>query len=289
MNEGDKFLHEILPILDEEQGETIKKVLHTEKKSLPQYVMLTLKWNFYISYKSYYVLFNQLIDLSESQMSWTEEIRTLTNKFMDKYKNEKVGEVNLETYQKHLEDELLNLSPILIEEELEDPKTDTDLISKFDTIRDEVKKGNHVNFKLLQEIQLHIDEKLGQQELEQESSMEEVHQQVNQYVDLLLEVFDLLDLIKINAEQKQDSSWLEEVSKVVDKAIHLLEEYGIEEVPVIGEPFDGSIMEGIGTVSLEEVEASNLQKYEVYSVFQRGFRYQHNQSLIRRAKVITIY
>ncbi|SHM54285.1 nucleotide exchange factor GrpE [Gracilibacillus kekensis] len=289
MNEGQKFLNDILPFLDGHQEETIKKAINDDPKTLLEYIRLILNWNIYISYKSYYGLFDQLLNSSDTQTNWVEEIRTLRNTFIDKYNDKKVGEVNLETFQKELENELLNLSPILIDEEMEDPKTDTDLISKFDHIKDEVKKGNHVNFKLLQEIQLHIDERLGHQEEKHESSTDDVNQQMNQYVDLLLEVFDLLDLIKINAAQKQDSSWLEEVTKVVDKAIQLLEGYGIEEIPVIGETFDGSIMEGIGTVSLEEVDAPNLQKYDVYSIFQRGFRYQHNQTLIRRAKVITIY
>ncbi len=54
MDEGQKLLNDILPFLDGQQGETIKKAINNDTKPLSEYIRLTLNWNIYISYKSYY-------------------------------------------------------------------------------------------------------------------------------------------------------------------------------------------------------------------------------------------
>lgn len=292
---GKDYLIEIYPKLTSQKASYFKLQIHIPGFLLQKnYLFFSIHLHIIDSYLVYEQLFNKMIQLAPGQI-WHQEIKNMKNNFMNSYLlfYEKLGEKGralTKALKEEIEQELQNL-PQLITTDDEDhhvPESIEQLITK---LKDDVKKGNRVTFKLLQELQHSLE----QTQLDADSELEEVvedvkenaKKQMRELVQLLLEVFDLLDLVRSNALQKEDDVWINEINHVVDKALMLLTDYGIEEIPVLGQPFDGKTMEGIGTVSQDDAEG--LDKYDVYSVFQRGFRFTHNGKLIRRAKVITVY
>src|SRR5690625_3960891 len=293
--EGKDFLEQLSKKLEGQEAFSIKLILHYRKFLLQRnYFKLSVQLNVVDSFLTYVQLFNKNIRLAPNDI-WNSELKQMKEKFIHKYQNfyENIGEKGKRltvALKKELEKELLNL-PKMLTDVPEEEQLPDQLESLISQLREDVKRGDRVTFKVLQELQHRLEnmDYGAQSELEQlvENTKEEAKKNVRQLVKLLVEIFDLLDLIHTNAIQKEDEVWTNEVTNVVEKGLMLLSDYGIEEIPVFGQPFDGNIMEGIGTVS--EKEAEGLNKYDVHSVFQRGFRFKHNKELIRRAKVITVY
>jgi len=159
-------------------------------------------------------------------------------------------------------------------------------------LKEMIKKGERLNFKLIQQLSDKVEELGGRlyetggagdalQELEQ------LRSQSQTLVLLLLEVFDLLDLMRSAGEQRQSREWADSIEGAVASALDMLGKFGIAEIPALGLLFDPYTMEGIGSVPLSEAP-SPAKQYEVLTVAQRGFRYAANQQLIRKAKVITL-
>lgn len=167
-----------------------------------------------------------------------------------------------------------------------------EFVPEISAIKEQVTKGNRANFKMMQETIQLVEKLSGELSESRQKHMQDESQQAKQliqkYIDALLELFDLLDLIRASAEAQGDQAWLQNTEQVVNKALTLLTYYGLEELSVDGLLFDGSIMEGIGSVSPNEIERE-LPKYAVYAVTQRGFLLRETRELIRKAKVITVY
>jgi molecular chaperone GrpE (heat shock protein) len=167
-----------------------------------------------------------------------------------------------------------------------------EFIPNLSELKDQVSKGNRANFKMIQELIGHVEKLAGdltesrRQYIAHES--EQLKDLVKRYTRSLLDMFDMIDLIRLSAEQQGDSDWLKNLEQTVTKASLMLEYHGLEVMNVNGMLFDGTIMEGIGTVSPQEINRE-LPKYAVYAVTQQGFRQKGTQELVRKAKVITVY
>ncbi|WEK55463.1 MAG: nucleotide exchange factor GrpE [Candidatus Cohnella colombiensis] len=158
-------------------------------------------------------------------------------------------------------------------------------------LKEMIKKGERLNFKLIQELSGKLEE-LGER-LPQGAESKEVVQEVadlrnhaDSLIYLLLDVFDLLDYLK-DLKGDYDQKWVESVDQTVSLALDMLRKFGMDELPAHGLIFDPYTMEGIGTIPLSE-GTSGSNQFEVIKVVQRGFRHSFNQQLIRKAKVITL-
>lgn len=160
-------------------------------------------------------------------------------------------------------------------------------------LKEQIVKGNRANFKMMQEVIQQIEKLSAEfsdyaQQKTIEDQADQLKEAIKDYTNTLLDMFDFIDLIRISVEQKGDRVWLQSVEQIVRKALDLLNMHGLEALEVKGELFDSAVMEGIGTISPQEI-SQDLPKYTVYAVTQRGFRLKETQQLVRRAKVITVY
>src|SRR5690625_1516867 len=129
--------------------------------------------------------------------------------------------------QKEIEKELLSLPELLPDISEEEHSTD-ELITTISQLREDVKRGDRVTFKVLQELQHRLEnmEYGSQSELERlvEQTKADAKKSTRKLVNLLIETFDLLDLIRTNAMQANDEVWTKEVTNVVEKGLMLLAE-----------------------------------------------------------------
>lgn len=162
--------------------------------------------------------------------------------------------------------------------------------SAIEELKAAIKKGDRVNFKLLQELLLKVETMADLLDNREKEAilLEQAHlkKSIEQQTEVMLDIFDLLDYMKHSMEEGDPS--YTQVEGAVEKALQLLDSSGMEEIKALHEPFDAETMEGIGTVPEHDVPA-DLPKYRVYVVHQRGFKYKETNELIRRAKVITVY
>lgn len=289
---------QLIPLLNEEESNIVKKTLEQPIiKSVSNYFENCVQFVWVSSYINFSPLFTSLIESKGVKQVWKIEVEGLAELFFAKYKafiNAEGGEVILgKDYLNEIEKELMQLPLIVTEQEEQvEEESALDLEQLISDIKQDVKKGNRVTFKLLQELQTKLfeieDETDEKQEEERNKLERQTRKEIKDLTFLLLEVFDLIDLVRTTSLQQDDEVWTAEITNVVDKGLDLLVRYGIEEIPALGKSFDGRIMEGIGTISMDDIQGE-MEQYQVHSVFQRGFQYTHNQELIRRAKVITVY
>ncbi|MNC18343.1 Protein GrpE [compost metagenome] len=221
-----------------------------------------------------------------------EKLRTLMNTKMQQLQYELLkGEIKVEkTLYDVFRDDLLNFREIDIDQLTQDlPSPET---SNLTEVREQITKGNRANFKMIQEVIGKVEHLSAELSLTRQEQFKEEIGQLNQTISLmtqsLIEMFDLLDLIRATAEQQEDVVWKQNVEHVVRQALNMLATHGIEEINVNNQLFNGLYMEGIGTVSPQEIKRE-LPRYTVFEVTQRGFTFKETGELIRRAKVITVY
>ncbi|WP_078543754.1 nucleotide exchange factor GrpE [Litchfieldia alkalitelluris] len=277
-----------------------------ERASLLQvYLNWSIKWNAIMFYSQ----FNQTLtginfwinNLEEGLVAkedWTSAIEKLSvqvNKQIDVlYPTLEGGQrpVKMDSeYIKEFKNHLLEL-PELNLADFQSSEQDLDTVGQLvSDIKDEVKKGNRVSFKLIQELQTKIEELLTfSTEKDKETvvdSIKDFEGKTEHFVNLAIEAVDSFDLIYEAAKKANLLEWAEQIEEKLNRFISTLDSFGIEEIKAKGEFIDNEIMISIGTVPQEF--SPTLERYKVYSVHGRGFRYKHNRKLVREAKVTTIY
>ncbi|MGG0750511.1 nucleotide exchange factor GrpE [Priestia megaterium] len=158
-------------------------------------------------------------------------------------------------------------------------------------IKDEVKKGNRVSFKSIQEVQQAVENLLTLSSETNNTNIKSIiegyDKKIESFLNLTLKAVDSLNMIHDFAKKTNLHEWVEQISEITKDFLHSLASFGIEEIEAEGMFFDGEIMISIGTAPPQV--APHLEKYQVYSVVEKGFRYSETNQLIREAKVITIY
>lgn len=96
-----------------------------------------------------------------------------------------------------------------------------------------------------------------------------------------VEIIDTLDDLALLAREGDDLRWLQNVERLQDKVLRVLEGMGITPIPAAGEAFDPEVHEALDTVE----RGPEQQPYEVVSVLQRGFRFRGR--VLRPVQVIT--
>mgnify|MGYP005842455361 CR=1 FL=1 len=252
----------------------------------------TLKINLISSFLEFKEQMTEITAVFAGHESWLNQVTLHSTKCLAQYEEvyelyEKGEEPMTTDYRDEIISDLLKLNK-MPEFPLEKP--DDSLVEAnniMESIKEVVKKGNRVNFKLIQELQSKFEELIDQQpnqnEVHEDLSKEN-NKKVNQLVHLVLDTFDQLDLIFAQTAKMNDKEWEQQLGLVVEKALKMLSDYGIEEIPVSGELFNGEEMEAIGSVPKQE----DANSYHVFAVHQRGFRYKDDGQLIRRALVTTI-
>jgi len=124
-------------------------------------------------------------------------------------------------------------------------------------------------------------------DFESEKIAKDMQQEVNELINLTIQAVDAMDLIYQSAIKMNLKDWGGQIEAVINDYLQLLDSYGIEEIKSLGEFMNGEIMTSIGTIP--ESFQAELQKFQVFGVHERGFRYKATGRLIREAKVITIY
>lgn len=122
---------------------------------------------------------------------------------------------------------------------------------------------------------------------EPEKAVKEQEGERNELTNLAIQAVDAMDLIYQSALKTDFKEWGGQIETVITEFLKLLESYGIEEIKVLGHLINEETMTSIGTIP--ESFQEELQKFQVYTVLERGFRHKDNGELIREAKVITIY
>lgn len=254
-----------------------------------------LKINLISSFLDYQEQFSKITAVFAEHESWLNQVTHNSRKYLSQYKAmyelyEKGEEPMTSDYREEIINDLLNLNkmPDFPLEKPDDSLIDTNHI--MEAIKDVVMKGNRVNFKLIQELQAKfeelIDHQPGSNDVQEELAKEN-NKKMNKLIHLVLDTFDQLDLIFAQTAKMNDEQWEQQSGLAVEKALKMLNDYGIEEIPVAGQLFNGNVMEAIGTISQQETQ-SEIDIYHVYAVHQRGFRYRDCGELIRRARVTTV-
>lgn len=221
-----------------------------------------------------------------------EKLKVLMNTKMQQLQYEIFkGEIKVEkTLYDVFRADLMNFREIDIDQLTQDLPSPE--ISNLTEVREQITKGNRANFKMIQEVIGKVEQLSAELSVTRQEQLSEESGQLKQTIALmtqsLIEMFDLLDLIRATAEQQGDAAWKQNLEHVVRQSLHMLAVHGIEEINVSNQLFNGQYMEGIGTVSPQEIKRE-LPRYTVFEVTQRGFAFKETGELIRRAKVITVY
>lgn len=168
-----------------------------------------------------------------------------------------------EELQRLLDKELLQLEKITIEDfevdPIEKPVTQEDL--------KQFQQFTSTSFRSLEELLasnqavLPVDEAITR--LQDEAFGDRVHM-----AKRAVEIFTIFEDVRQSVDP-ESVDVIAQLDTVIDQAHRLLEEMGIQELPVHGEYFDESYMEAIGTVPAEEVQG--VERFQVAEVFRRAF------------------
>lgn len=226
---------------------------------------------------------------------WSSFVATTESRFkqlfFDFLLHDMKGEFYLgDTYMEMIENDIAGLT--FLEEtafEIYEPQDYSDLQPAVDILRDEIKKGNRAFFKIAQELQSTMEEYVQEKgTVEGKTSLVEFEKKQKKLALLVINMFDLLDNVYNISKQVEGNKWGDSLETTLKKALLLLEKEEIEEISVQGELFDGTVMEGVGTVPLNEVP-EGYEKYQVYTVNKRGFRNAVTGEILRKAYVVTVY
>jgi len=168
-----------------------------------------------------------------------------------------------EELQRILDKELLQLEKITIEDfevdPIEKPVTQEDL--------KQFQQFTSTSFRSLEELLesnqtvLPVDEAITR--LQDEAFEDRVHM-----AKRAVEIFTLFEDVRQTVDP-ESIDLIAQLDTVIDQAHRLLEEIGIQELPVYGEYFDESFMEAVGTIPAEE--APEIERFKVAAVFRRAF------------------
>ena len=287
---------------------TVPNVTALEISSLFSYLSLGLKWNC----TCMYILYNDNISRIHSRIlniykfeyqafnEWNqainkmrEDIETDFEDVLPQFEGGCKPVALSDTYIQEFKKELLGLNRIRIIDETSGKEHDQfiGVEQLIGEIKDEVKKGNRVSFKLMQELQSTIESlssnSSGIEKEAIENAIMGYEKKADSFIKLSLKAIDSMDLIYQSAIKTDLKDWASQIRTVNEDFLSVLETFGIEELLVEGAFFDGETMISIGTV--DSSFAPNLERYQVYAVHERGFRNKETGALIREAKVATIY
>lgn len=276
--------------------------------TMTAYINLTLKLNSLYLFNTYNLCISNIhasilnkLKLEEAILiEWQKNITKLREdieiKFDHLLPSFEGGLKSMTMFSEFIEEfrqQLLELKPIKIIEEKKGVEREgfvgvENLISE---IKDEVKKGNRVSFKLMQELQSTIEELSSHSTVKEkefiENSIKGYEEKAESFLKIAIQAIDSMDLIYQAALKTNLKEWAQQIESVIQDFLHILEGFGIEEMKANGMFFEGESMISIGTVSPDI--APHLEKYQVFSVHERGFRFKESGKLIREAKVTTIY
>jgi molecular chaperone GrpE (heat shock protein) len=232
----------------------------------------------------------------EATEDWITPIRSIQeinreklNVFIPQYEGGK-SKVTLDSdFIKDIKEHILELPFITIIEEENSIKEFSYVENLISEIKDEVKKGNRVSFKLIEELKATIEALMSHSPNEKEQIDLLVTQYKNKsddFLKLAIDALDMFDVILESAKKINLTDWTNHIQEVINNFLKTLDSFGIEEIKTLGLIFDAKTMESIGTVPQEF--APNLKQYQVYSVHRRGFRLKESGKVIREAKVSTI-
>ncbi|MFJ5768905.1 nucleotide exchange factor GrpE [Psychrobacillus sp. NPDC093180] len=274
------------------------------------YMNRSLKWNtgyLFVEFNRLFSRFHAVIIKSLENDSavlfkWESTIKKLKNRIDDEYECELESElfkggsmpVRMDSeYMKEIQTQLLELSTIKLEEfsELKSTENNLDIESIVSEIKGEVKKGNKVQFKLIEELKVTIEElSMNASSTAKESikdSLIEFEQKTNKFMNLAISSLDSMDLIYQSVLSTDMKEWAPQIEGIIKEFLVVLDSFGIEEIIAENTFFNGETMISIGTVP--NTKAPELERYQVYLVKQRGFQFKDSGKLIREATVITIY
>ncbi|HEX6751149.1 MAG TPA: nucleotide exchange factor GrpE [Longimicrobium sp.] len=97
----------------------------------------------------------------------------------------------------------------------------------------------------------------------------------------LLELVDTLDDVAVLARQIGEPKWLAHLERFSVRALRILEQVGLTEIPALGEAFDAEEHDALDTAERHGDQAP----YQIVQVIRRGFRF--HGAVLRRAEVIT--
>jgi molecular chaperone GrpE (heat shock protein) len=237
---------------------------------------------------------NYLFDKKANE-DWINTINKIQenniNRLFDSYDYEGgTSSVTMESvFLKDIKELILDLPLIKIVED-ENPVNEFSYVENLiNDIKNEVKKGNRVSFKLMEELKSTIDALSNHSPNEKEKIDELVKLYKNKAEDFLklaIDALDMFDVILESAKKVNLTDWSNHIQDVINNFLKSLDSFGIEEIETVGLYFDGGTMISIGTVPQEF--APNLEKYQVYAVHKRGFRFKESGKVIREADVTTI-
>lgn len=227
---------------------------------------------------------------------WEAEMIKIVEQVNQQFSLYSGGENGMDTeqlYIKFFEKMLYDLKPI---ETIDDESptsfvSQDDIVRQVNEIRDEVKKGNRLSFKLLQELQVMLEEFAHSSANNEKEDIKGVITENKNYMvgflNLAIKAIDSMDLIYHSAMKTSLKEWGEQINKITDDFLMVLESFGIEEIKALGEYIDGNTMISIGNIPSDA--NPQLERFQVYAVNERGFRFKETGEVIREAKVITIY
>lgn len=322
-DDGKQHLEHLLTILGEKEEKLVKKTLKktmkqgnqtvnlyasTQEKSFAPtistgvglfhlYLRLTHAVTFLNTHDFYNEMIREVREIFhlEGLESWVQEsekvehyYQQLSKRFLEE------GELTLsELLKEELVERLLALKPLdhFYSSDKEQVETDQEVNELIEAVKEDVKKGNRATFKLMQQLETKFEQFVDQVQLGQKEQINQAVQKTKkrneQLMSLTIEMFDQLDLIYQACVKLGDETISTEVEKVINKALTLLDSNGIEELKVEGQFIDGKTMISLGNVPREQY-APHLEKYQVYSIHQRGFINRDTKELIRKATVITV-
>lgn len=197
----------------------------------------------------------------------------------------------------NLKEQLMNKIkelPSLNEESMMTTKGNKDFTVEelIDSVKSDVKKGNRATFKLIQELEMKLQEYIEKVNLNSKQEiMEETLIHLNKKVSSLqllsIELFDQIDRIYQFCQKIDHPILQKELEKVRIEAIHLLDQHHIKKIEVEGKLIDGKTMISLGKVPKDDQD-KDLESHQVISVVQQGFLNKETKEIIRKAKVITV-
>jgi len=247
------------------------------------------------SYLAYLYYTARIVKILEASPEWlieAEKIKTIIKHSYSMHFNQhrKPNREGMEIMEIKdlIEQELLSLKPIEVNNLNETEYSASQLILE---IKETVTKGNRMSFKLIQELSQKLDElSEGDEKSKRDFIKEELvlaEQREKELIKLLLDMYELLELVSTTIQQNGNVEWVTEVENVINKALAMLGDFGIKEIDVQNKLYDGETMEGVDTIAQSEVSL-HYEKYQVYSIIRRGFINISTGEILRKARVKTV-
>lgn len=161
------------------------------------------------------------------------------------------------------------------------------LSETVNALGDQIAKLTRLQYKGTHEILSRIEE-VGQSIRDEAGSREDLILLKERVVSRLLNWLDSLDVLM----NEGDKPLTETLAHWRADIVEALADIGLQEVPVLGLPFDPRYAEAVGTVSRDDPLSLSVAPrplpYLVVKVLRRGFEQRENQRVFRKAHVITV-